>query len=74
MKQDGWYVGDKIPEGTAHCGTPTTKTQLLGNTVLMSSNIALNSVRQHNYFITQGNYVGYMFRLLFSDLQAYFVN
>ena len=22
-------------------------------------NIILNSVRQHNYFITQGNYVGY---------------
>ena len=26
-------------------------------------NITLNSVRQHNYFITQGNYIGYMFRL-----------
>ena len=26
-------------------------------------NIILNSVRQHNYFITQGNYIGYMFRL-----------
>jgi len=26
-------------------------------------NIILNSVRQNNYFITQGNYVGYMFRL-----------
>jgi len=25
--------------------------------------ITLNSVRQHNYFITQGNYTGYMFRL-----------
>jgi len=25
--------------------------------------IILNSVRQHNYFITQGNYIGYMFRL-----------
>jgi len=26
-------------------------------------NITLNSVRQHNYFITQGIYIGYMFRL-----------
>jgi len=34
----------------------------------------LNNVRQHNYFITQSNYIGYMFRLLFSHLQAYFVN
>jgi len=25
--------------------------------------IILNSVRQHNYFITQGIYIGYMFRL-----------
>jgi hypothetical protein len=34
----------------------------------------LSSVRQHNYFITQGNYIGYMFRLLISQLRAYFVN
>ena len=27
------------------------------------TNIILNSVRQHNYFITQGNYIGYIFRL-----------
>ena len=33
-------------------------------------NIILNNVRHHNYFITQGNYIGYMFRLLFSHLQA----
>jgi hypothetical protein len=26
-------------------------------------NIILNSVGQHNYFITQGNSIGYMFRL-----------
>jgi len=26
-------------------------------------NIIPNNVRQHNYFIAQGNYVGYMFRL-----------
>jgi len=26
-------------------------------------NIILNSVRQHNHFITQGFYIGYMFRL-----------
>jgi len=26
-------------------------------------NIILNSVRQHNFFITHGNYMGYMFRL-----------
>ena len=31
----------------------------------------LNSVRQHNCFITQGCYIGYMFRLLISHLQAY---
>jgi len=37
-------------------------------------NIILNNVRQHNYFITQGNYIGYMFRLLISHLQVYFVN
>jgi len=36
--------------------------------------IILNNVRQRNYFITQGNYIRYMFRLLFSHLQAYFVN
>jgi len=35
-------------------------------------NIMLNSVRQHNCFITQSNYIGYMFRLLVSHLQAYF--
>jgi len=37
-------------------------------------NIILNSVRQHNYFITQDNYIGffYMFRLQISHLQAYF--
>jgi len=26
-------------------------------------NIILNSVRQHNYFITQGTDIGYMFRV-----------
>ena len=26
-------------------------------------NVILNSVRQHHYFITEGNYIGYMFRL-----------
>jgi len=26
-------------------------------------NIILDSVRQHNYFIIQGIYIGYMFRL-----------
>ena len=31
----------------------------------------VNSVRHHNCFITQGNYIGYMFRLLNSHLQAY---
>ena len=35
-------------------------------------NTILNSVRQHNQFISQGNYIGYMFRLLISHLQAYF--
>jgi len=37
-------------------------------------NIMLNDVRQYSYFITQGNYIGYMFRLLISHLKAYFVN
>jgi len=36
--------------------------------------VIYNNIRQHNYVITQGNYVGYMFRLLISHLQAYFVN
>jgi len=31
-----------------------------------------NSVSEHNYFITQSSYIGYMFRLLTSHLQAYF--
>ena len=31
----------------------------------------ISSVRQHNCFITQGNYIGYIFRLLNSHLQAY---
>jgi hypothetical protein len=31
----------------------------------------INIACQHNCFITQGNYVGYMFRLLESHLQAY---
>jgi len=31
----------------------------------------LKSVHQHNYFITQGNYTGYMFRLEINHLQAY---
>jgi len=37
-------------------------------------NIILSNARQHNYFITQGNYIDYMFRLLFTHLQAYFLN
>ena len=37
-------------------------------------NITLNSVRQHNCFITEGNYIGYMFRLYISHLQVYFGN
>ena len=40
----------------------------------MTRNIILNSVRQHTYFITQGTYVGYMFRLKISYLQAYFLS
>ena len=35
-------------------------------------NIILISVRQHNYYVIQGNYIGNMFRLLISHLQAYF--
>jgi len=41
---------------------------------ITDSNMILNNARQHNFFITRGNYIGYMFRLLFSHLQAYFVN
>ena len=36
------------------------------------NNIILNSVRQHNHFITQSTYIGYMFRLQISHLQACF--
>jgi len=32
----------------------------------------LNSVRQHSCFITQGSYIGYIFRLFISHLQTYF--
>jgi len=35
-------------------------------------NIILNRLRQHNYFIIQGTYIGYMFRLQISHLQDYF--
>ena len=37
---------------------------------LTKTDITLNSVRQHNCFITQSNYMGYMFQLLISHLQA----
>jgi len=40
--------------------------------VLYKRKIILSSVRQRNYFITQGNYIGYMFQLLISHVQAYF--
>ena len=40
--------------------------------VVLCNDIILNSVRQHNYFIIQSNYISYMFRLYFSHLQAYF--
>jgi len=36
--------------------------------------IILNSLRQCNCFITQGTYIGYMFRLFISHLKACFVN
>jgi len=38
---------------------------------IRNSDYDINSVRQHNCFITQSNYIGYMFRLLNSHLQAY---
>jgi len=41
---------------------------------LHKRNIILNNERQHNYLITQGKYKSYMFLLLLSHLQAYFVN
>ena len=31
--------------------------------IIIKRNTALNSVRQHNHFITQGIFIGYMFRL-----------
>ena len=57
--------GPKIANST--CG----KTIIAG-TIDRDSTVILNSVRQHNYFITQGNYIGYMFQLEISHLQAYF--
>ena len=42
--------------------------------MLIKGNIILNSVRQHNYFITEGNYIGYMFRLEICHLQDYFLS
>ena len=39
----------------------------------MKINIILNNVRQHDYFIVQGNYIGDMFQLLINHLQAYFL-
>ena len=44
---------------------------ILCTLIITQCNIMLNSVRQHNCFITQGSYIGYMFRLLISHLQAY---
>ena len=41
-------------------------------TIWLWRNMILNSVRQHNHFITEGNYIGYMFRLSISHLQEYF--
>jgi len=41
---------------------------------MMTRNIILNNVRLHNYVITQGTYIGYMFRLKISHLQAYFLS
>jgi len=43
-----------------------------GITMCYKRNIMLNSVRQHYCFVTQSNYIGYMFRLLISHLEAYF--
>ena len=40
--------------------------------VVFCNVIILYSVRQHNYFITQSNYIGYMIRPYFSHLQDYF--
>jgi len=58
----GWYP----------CGRLKPACQLPRITDILD--VILNNVRQHNYFITQGNYIGYMFRLFISHLQAYFVN
>jgi len=33
------------------------------NCIKQMLDIILNSVCKYNYFITQGNYIGYMFRL-----------
>jgi len=49
---------------------------LLNRGITMCSQTQYNNVRRHNYFITQGNYIGnyivYMFRLLISHFQASF--
>jgi len=61
-------VGQRNVRGVPkYAGTAVQKTRKL-----FQDNIMLNSVRQHNCFIiTQGSYIGYMFRLLISHLQAY---
>jgi len=35
----------------------------ISTAIIVVNNIILNSLRQHNHFITQGIYIGYMFRL-----------
>ena len=60
----------KFPE--CECGCSNVKTNLNGGiTVCLDTYYHINNVRQHNcFFITQVNYIGYMFRLMNSHLQA----
>jgi len=42
-----------------------------GNTKCLDTYYDINIVRQHNCFYYKVNYIGYMFRLLNSHIQAY---
>ena len=41
-------------------------------TLCQKRNKMLSNVRQHNCYITQSSYIGYMFRLLISHFQVHF--
>ena len=68
------YSGTSVHNSTPIPGTLTANFHIWmeASRYAYKCNIILNSVRQDNYFITQGNYIGYMFRLWIGHLQAYF--